>query len=170
MNALGGIPFRQTKAAFLMNPPPEVQQNDRPLSGRIVDGTHIFPVRVHWEDTDAGGIVYHASHLRFIERGRSEMLRVLGLDQTALKRTHGINYVVARIEIDYQAPGLFDMALQVLTTVVRLGAARLELNQVIVCGEDVLATAFVRCAGIGSDGKPRAAPEVVRNAFAPMLK
>ena len=144
--------------------------DDVPLSGRIVEGTHVLPVRVHWEDTDAGGIVYHASHLRFMERGRSEMLRVLGLDQTDLKQTHGINYVVARMEIDYQAPGLFDMALHVLTTVVRLGPARLELQQVISNSGDVLAKAFVRCAGIGSDGKPRAAPDSVRAAFAPMLK
>lgn len=144
--------------------------DDVPLSGRIVEGTHVLPVRVHWEDTDAGGIVYHASHLRFMERGRSEMLRVLGLDQTDLKQTHGINYVVARMEIDYQAPGLFDMALHVLTTVVRLGPARLELQQVISNSGEVLAKAFVRCAGIGSDGKPRAAPDSVRAAFAPMLK
>lgn len=144
--------------------------DDVPLSGRIVHRAHVLPVRVHWEDTDAGGIVYHASHLRFMERGRSEMLRVLGLDQTRLKEMHGINYVVARMEIDYRAPGLFDMALHVLTTVVRLGAARLELQQVISNGSEVLADAFVRCAGIGSDGKPRAAPEPVRAAFAPMLK
>jgi len=114
--------------------------DDVPLSGRIVHRAHVLPVRVHWEDTDAGGIVYHASHL------------------------------VARMEIDYRAPGLFDMALHVLTTVVRLGAARLELQQVISNGSEVLADAFVRCAGIGSDGKPRAAPEPVRAAFAPMLK
>ena len=117
--------------------------DDAPLSGRIVDGAHIFPVRVHWEDTDAGGIVYHASHLRFMERGRSEMLRVLGINQTNLKQTHGINYVVARMEIDYQSPGLFDMVLHVLTTVVRLGPARLELQQVIANGEQVLALSLI---------------------------
>lgn len=153
-----------------MNPTSLNLVDDAPLSGRIVEGTHVFPVRVHWEDTDAGGIVYHASHLRFMERGRSEMLRVIGVDQTSLKQTHGINYVVARMEIDYHAPGLFDMALHVLTTVVRLGPARLELQQVIASGEQVLAKAFVRCAGIGSDGKPRAAPDSIRAAFAPMLK
>jgi len=141
-----------------------------PLSGRIVDRTHVFPVRVHWEDTDAGGIVYHASHLKFMERGRSEMLRVLGINQNRLQQEHGINYVVARMEIDYQSPGLFDMAVHILTKVVRLGPARLELEQVITNGENILAKAFVRCAGIGSDGKPRVAPESVRTAFAPMLK
>lgn len=144
--------------------------DDAPLSGRIVEKTHVLPVRVHWEDTDAGGIVYHASHLRFMERGRSEMLRVLGIEQTSLREIHGINYVVARMEIDYLIPGLFDMILHVLTTVVRLGPARLELNQRITNGEQVLATALVRCAGVGSDGKPRAAPESIRAAFAPMLK
>lgn len=153
-----------------MGMPVSASPDDEPLSGRIESGVHILPVRVHWEDTDAGGIVYHASHLRFMERGRSEMLRVLGLDQTELRDVHGINYVVARIEIDYRAPGLFDMALRVLTSVVRLGQARLELRQVITQRERVLAEAFVRCAGIGSDGKPKPAPESVRTLFAPMLK
>jgi len=110
---------------------------DMPLSGSVRDGVHVFPVRVHWEDTDAGGIVYHANHLRFMERGRSEMLRVLGLDQTDLLRAHGTNYVVTRIEIDYRAPGRFDMALCVRSSVKRLGASRLELRQVITSGDDV---------------------------------
>ena len=149
---------------------PAITADDVPLSGRIDAGTHILPVRVHWEDTDAGGIVYHAGHLRFMERGRSEMLRVLGLDQTDLLRDHGINYVVARLEIDYRAPAKFDMALRVLTTVVRLGRSRLELRQVIIYGEQVLAEAFVRCAGIGGDGKPRGVPDSVRDLFEPMLK
>lgn len=143
---------------------------DAPLSGRIADGVHILPIRVHWEDTDAGGIVYHASHIRFIERGRSEMLRVLGLDQVVLQREHGLNYIVTRIEIDYRAPGLFDMALRVLTSVIRIGHSRLELRQVIAEGERVLAEAVVRCAGIGPNGRPKPAPDFVRAAFAPMLK
>jgi len=153
-----------------MNPTSLNLADDVPLSGRIVERTHVFPVRVHWEDTDAGGIVYHASFLRFMERGRSEMLRVLGVNQPSLKQTHDINYVVARMEIDYLSPGLFDMALHVLTTVVRLGPARLELQQVVMNDGEALARAFVRCAGIGSDGKPKAAPDFLRAAFKPMLK
>ncbi len=149
---------------------PSAAPEDTPGSGRIRDRVHIFPVRVHWEDTDAGGIVYHASHLRFMERGRSEMLRVLGLDQTDLIRAHGINYVVARIEIDYRVPALFDMALRVLTSVERLGRSRLELRQVIVCDDRILAEGLIRCAGVGPDGKPRVVPEAVRNLFEPMLK
>jgi len=148
--------------------PPE--STDLPISGRIVDQVHVLPVRVHWEDTDAGGIVYHASHLRFMERGRSEMLRVLGVNQPELRETHGINYVVTRIEIDYLSAGLFDMALQILTSVERLGAARLELKQVISSGEQVLARALVKCAGVGRDGRPKAAPRAIRALFAPMLK
>ncbi len=144
--------------------------DDAPLSGRILGGRHVLPVRVHWEDTDAGGIVYHASYLRFMERGRSEMLRVLGLDQTELLKVHGINYVVTRLEIDYRSPALFDMALQVLTKVENLGRSRLDLSQVITSGGRMLTKTFVRCAGIGSDGKPRAAPESVRALFRPMLK
>ena len=153
-----------------MNPTSLNLSDDVPLSGRIVERTHVFPVRVHWEDTDAGGIVYHASYLKFMERGRSEMLRVLGVDQSNLKEAHGINYVVTRMEIDFVSPALFDMALHILTTVVRSGPVRLELQQVVANDETVLAKAFVRCAGVGIDGKPRAAPKAVRTAFAPMLK
>ena len=153
-----------------MVPMAAVSADDTPLSGRIAGDIHILPIRVHWEDTDAGGIVYHASHLRFMERGRSEMLRVLGLDQTALLREHQVNYVVARLEIDYRAPALFDMALRVQTSVARLGRSRLDLRQIISHGEDLLADAFVRCAGIGGDGRPRAVPDSVRSLFGPMLK
>ena len=155
---------------WLMTQSITLTTDDAPLSGRILDGMHILPVRVHWEDTDAGRIVYHASYLRFMERGRSEMLRVLGLDQTELLKVHGINYVVTRLEIDYRSPALFDMALQVLTKVENLGRSRLDLSQVITSGGRLLTEAFVRCAGIGSDGKPRAAPESVRTLFGPMLK
>ncbi len=143
---------------------------DAPLSGRIVRGVHILPVRVHWEDTDAGGIVYHASHLRFMERGRSEMLRVLGIDQVALRADHGINYVVTRIEIDYRLPGALDMALRIETTGERLGRARLDLRQTIRHGEQVVSDALVRLATIGPDGRPRRAPDAVHAALAPMLK
>lgn len=153
-----------------MTPAAPLPALDMPLSGRIAQGVHILPVRVHWEDTDAGGIVYHASHLRFMERGRSEMLRVLGIDQTALLANHGINYVVSRIEIDYRAPGRFDMALTVETAVTHMGRARLDLRQTIRADSDMLATALVRLAGIGPDGRPRPAPDAVREAFGAMLK
>jgi len=149
---------------------PAVLADDAPHSGRIVDGVHVFPVRVHWEDTDAGGIVYHASYLRFMERGRSEMLRVLGLDQTEFLKVHGINYVVTRLEIDYRSPALFDMALQVCTSVEKVGHSRLDLTQTITSKERTLTEAYVRCAGVGSNGKPSAAPEAVRSLFKPMLK
>lgn len=143
---------------------------DAPISGRIADGVHILPVRVHWEDTDAGGIVYHASFLRFMERGRSEMLRVLGLDQTALRTQHRLNYVVRRIEIDYKLPARFDMPLQVRTSADRLGAASLDLRQTITAEAETLTDAYVRCVSIDPEGKPLRAPDPVRSALEPMLK
>ncbi|MCL4131251.1 UNVERIFIED_CONTAM: hypothetical protein GTU68_035452 [Idotea baltica] len=143
---------------------------DAPLSGRIAQGVHIFPVRVHWEDTDAGGIVYHASYLRFIERGRSEMLRLLGLDQTILRAQHGLNYVVKHLEIDYRIPAVFDMALKVATKVTRLGGASLDLHQTVYHDMTELTVARVLCVGISPSGKPLRAPDTVRAAFEPMLK
>ncbi len=155
---------------MLMVPGSAAPTGDLPLSGRIVGGVHIFPVRVHWEDTDAGGIVYHASYLRFMERGRSEMLRVLGLNQVVMMKTHGINYVVTNLQIDYRAPARFDTALQVHTSVQHMGHSRLDFRQVISAGEQIFTEAQVRCAGIGEDGKPQPAPQVVRAAFLPVLK
>lgn len=151
--------------------PPEAETGpDTPGSGRIQDGVHILPVRVYWEDTDAGGIVYHASYLRFMERGRTEMLRLLGLAQTDLRDEAGLLYVVRRMDIDFRQPGKFDLALAVHTSLTKLGAASLDLHQSVRHGEAILAEARVRCASIGRTGRPARAPGSVRAAFEPMLK
>ena len=67
-----------------------------------------WPVRVYWEDTDAGGVVYHASYLRFLERARTEWLRRLGVDQQAFKQATGLAFLVHRMEIDFLRPALLD--------------------------------------------------------------
>lgn len=143
---------------------------DNPEAGGIDNGVHILPVRVYWEDTDAGGIVYHASFIRFMERGRTETLRALGLEQGDLREKHGLLYVVRRMEIDFRAPGKFDLALGVHTSLTRLGAASLDLMQLVRHGGTILAEARVRCACIDAEGKPKRAPDGVRAAFTAMLK
>ena len=75
----------------------------------------IYPVRVYWEDTDAGGVVYYANYLKFMERARTEWLRNLGFEQQALRDTHGIVFVVRRVEIDYLAPARLDDLLTLTT-------------------------------------------------------
>ena len=75
----------------------------------------IYPVRVYWEDTDAGGVVYYANYLKFMERARTEWLRSLGFEQHALRDTHGVVFVVRRVEIDYLAPARLDDLLTLTT-------------------------------------------------------
>ena len=90
---------------------------------------HAFPLRVYYEDTDAGGIVYHASYLRFAERARTEWLRALGVSQDALKHDQGLGFVVTRLHIDYLRPARLDDALVVETQLLELGRATLKLRQ-----------------------------------------
>ena len=92
--------------------------------------THRFPITVYYEDTDMGGVVYHANFLRFIERARSDYVRALGVDQNAMRDT-GIVWVVTRIEADYLSPARFEDELTVETRVERSTSARLTMAQVV---------------------------------------
>src|SRR6056297_3656456 len=85
--------------------------------------THRFPVRVYYEDTDMGGIVYHANYLKFIERARSAWVRDLGIDQNAMRERDGVIFAVRRIEADYLGPAKFDDALEVETRTVQVTGA-----------------------------------------------
>ena len=91
-----------------------------------------WPVRVYWEDTDAGGVVYHASYLRFLERARSEWLRALGVDQMALKRSHGLAFVVREMHIDFLRAALLDDELSVTVRVMQRRAASILFAQTVV--------------------------------------
>lgn len=92
---------------------------------------HKFTLRTYYEDTDAGGIVYHASYLRFAERARTEWLRDLGINQDDLRHDKGLGFVVTRITIDYLRPARMDDQLEVVTELVELGRATLKLKQEI---------------------------------------
>lgn len=125
---------------------------------------HVWPIRVYYEDTDLAGVVYYANYLKFIERARTEMLRAVGVDQSRLRDETGLVFVVRRCEIDYVAPARFDDALEVFTRPARVGRASLELQQ-DVCKADGgarLASALVKLACIGDDGRPRPLPNDIR--------
>ena len=127
------------------------------------DFEHAFPVRVYYEDTDAGGIVYHASHVRFFERGRTEFLRALGLDQFQLANDGpGLLFAVRRMEIDYLRAARLDELLTVRTGICGMGGARVTMKQSLVRGEDIIATAIVTVVGITRDGHARRIPDPVR--------
>lgn len=91
-----------------------------------------WPVRVYWEDTDAGGVVYHASYLRFLERARTEWLRALGVDQLALKQASGLAFLVRDMQIDFLRPALLDDELSVTVFVMQRRAASILFTQTVV--------------------------------------
>jgi acyl-CoA thioester hydrolase len=127
---------------------------------------HRHTVRVYYEDTDMAGIVYHANHLRFAERGRSEWLRALGVDQAAL-RAEGTAFAVARMDCRWLAPARFDDLLTVETRAVRIGGARAELAQRILRGATPLFEADVTVAALGAGGRPVRLPAGLRATPAP---
>lgn len=92
---------------------------------------HTFPLRIYYEDTDAGGIVYHASYLRFAERARTEWLRALGVQQDILKQEQSLGFVVTRLAVDYHRPARLDDEVTVTTRLLELGRATLKLRQEI---------------------------------------
>jgi len=123
---------------------------------------YTFSLRVYYEDTDFGGIVYYANYLKFIERARSEWVRSLGLDQKTLKSERGLVFVVRRLEADYISPAKFDDILEVVTDVHLSSAARLVLNQEVLRGKDVLFRARVTLIAMRDTGKPTRLPAEIR--------
>jgi acyl-CoA thioester hydrolase len=120
-----------------------------------------FPVRVYWEDTDAGGVVYHANYVRFLERARSEWLRAAGMTQEALRGTHDLLFAVRAMKLDFLRPARLDDRLEVAIERVELRAASLVFEQRITREGEAgpLATAQVRCACLrATDFRPRPMP------------
>jgi acyl-CoA thioester hydrolase len=109
---------------------------DAILDGWFDAGNHLYPLRVQYEDTDAGGIVYHAQYLVFAERARSAWLRCLGIDQPAMLADGGLGFVVRRIEVDFHLPASLGDILDVESGLLRLGGASLKLQQKIINREN----------------------------------
>ena len=116
-----------------------------------------FPVRVYYEDTDFSGVVYHASYLRFMERGRTETLRAAGIEQAGLD----VGFAVRAMQIDYLKPARMDNELIIETTTRSVGGATLDLDQRVLRGDEVLVTASVRVACI-AQGRPARMPKDIR--------
>ena len=129
-------------------------------------GPHRWPIRVYYEDTDLAGIVYYANYLKFIERARSEMVRAVDIDQTAMKAA-GQVFAVARLEADYRAPAKFDDELIVETSVTKTTPARLTLQQVVTRESTLIFEAKVVLVCLGPDGRPtRLPPQITKLATA----
>lgn len=124
----------------------------------IAGGVHRFPVRVFFEDTDLSGVVYHANYLRYMERARSDLLRVLGIEQrTAFDAGEGV-YAVADLQIRYAAPARLDDALVVETRCLSLGGASVAMGQRILRDDTLLTDATVRAGFLTPAGRPRRQP------------
>ena len=135
------------------------------LAGRLIPGGHILPVRVYFEDTDFSGVVYHGAYIRFMERGRSDFLRQLGVGHAALDRgEHGepLAFAVRRIAAEFLKPARIDDVLEVETRPADLGGARIVLSQTVRRGDTVLVTAEVTVVMINAAGQARRLPEAVR--------
>jgi len=129
--------------------------------------TFTWPVRVYWEDTDAGGVVYYANYLKFLERARTEWLSALGLEQDHLAQEAGVVFVVRRVEADYLKPARFNDRLTVHSELTELNRASLLMTQQITRGEEILLRAVVKVACVEHTMfRPAKIPPVVTEAFA----
>ena len=131
---------------------------DQPQAGRFEGREHRYPVRVFFEDTDLAGVVYHANYLRFMERARSDMLRLAGIDQRAVHDAGEGAYAVADLSIRYVAPARLDDALLVVSRVIRVRAASVVIHQTVRRGPLVLTQAEVTAALVAPSGRPKRQP------------
>ena len=137
----------------------------------MLDKTFRLDVRIYWEDTDAGGIVYHSNYLRYMERARTEMLRSLGFSQQQMKESGEALIVVSKLEITYRRPAKLDDLLTVQTRIASLKHASVIFEQTITRGDEVITQGRVRCASISAaTGMPTEISPRVRQAFLDYLE
>ena len=130
-----------------------------------------WPVRVYWEDTDAGGVVYHAQYLAFMERARSEWMRARSLGQELLRARDDLVFVVRAMSIDFRAPARLDDQLAVSVTLLECRGASLVLGQRILCGDVLLVEAQVRIAALAASSfRPRPMPADVLSDLKSLLE
>ena len=133
------------------------------ISGELTEAGHRLVQRVYYEDTDFSGLVYHARYLHFLERGRTDYLRCLGVEQRELVSAdeEGLVFVVHRMEIDFKTPARMDDILTIVTRTEKAGGAKMVLSQEIRRGETPLIAAKVIIAVINAKGRPRRLPEAL---------
>ena len=128
--------------------------------------TFSLPVRIYFEDTDSGGVVYHSNYLKFMERARTEWLRSIGIDQRHLKQDHQIMFVVHRIDIQFKLPARFNDELIVKSELKDIGSSKIEFRQMIYRNDEMLIDASVDIACIDSEKfKPVRIPPTIKQAM-----
>jgi acyl-CoA thioester hydrolase len=136
-----------------------------PREGALAGEAHRFPIRVYYEDTDAAGIVYYANYLKFIERARTEMMRLYGVEHEKTRQSGGTAFIVRRCEIEYVAPARLDDELVVETRIKELGGATILLSQDVRRDGALLVRASVLVACIGAQGRPVRLPAALRSSL-----
>lgn len=138
--------------------------------GGLFDGpVHRFAVRAYFEDTDLSGVVYHANYLRWFERARSDMLRLLGIDQRAAQEAGEGAYAVSELTIRYARPARLDDTVVIESRVEEMRAASCRMHQVALRDSELLSEARLRVGFVAPDGRPRRQPEAWRHAFATIV-
>ncbi len=141
----------------------------RPPGGLFDGPLHLYAVRVYYEDTDLSGITYHANYLRWFERARSDVLRLLEIDQRAAIEQGEGAYAVADVALKYLRPAKLDDDIVIETRCTDIKAASVKMNQRAMRGDEVLCTAQLRIGFVAPDGRPRRQPQPWRNAFHTVL-
>lgn len=126
-----------------------------------------FPVRVFYEDTDAGGVVYHSNYLNFSERARTEWLRQLDIGRERLQREFDIMFVVRRATIEWRRPARLDDLLLIETRLAGMGKVRMTLRQIVRRGDEVLANIDIEVVAVNSQFAPTPLPETLRTLLPP---
>jgi acyl-CoA thioester hydrolase len=127
---------------------------------------HRWPVRIYYEDTDAGGVVYHARYLHFFERARTEFMRALGLEHSRLLADYGVIFIVRRVDLELAAPARLDDALEVVTRIDAMTGARLRVRQEARRDGRLLAAGDLQLAVVGSDLRPKRLPAALTDRLA----
>src|SRR5690625_3752813 len=134
-----------------------------PAAGRLIGQKHVMPIRVYYEDTDAQGVVYHANYLRYAERARSDIVRLLGISQRRLKEEQGLVFAIRRATIDYRAPARLDDLLEVETSFVGVRPASLVADQHILVDGHLIVDIQVQVAMVMlASGRPVRLPQEIR--------
>lgn len=141
-----------------------------PSMGWLDGREHVLPVRVYYEDTDFTGVVYHGNYVRFFERGRSDFLRLAGINHSdLLQHENPAAFTISRMEIDFRRPARIDDALEVRTTYESVKGPRLFINQRILRNGELLAAAKVEAAFIDMAGRPRKPPAGLVDQLRPLF-
>ena len=143
--------------------------NETKGNGSVQGGeAFVWPARVYYEDTDAGGVVFHARYVHFLERARTEWLRSLGFEQSNLTLREKVVFAVSKLALDFRRPAYLDDLLSVGVELAGTGRASLMMRQAITRGEEAILTAEVKLVCVDSERfRPTSIPEPITRAFAP---